>query len=159
MTIRNKLAPLLIIVFVLLVVVYVTRDQDEFLDEIRATMQSGADYYVVCEFAGGVTAVNCNAKSGGESAALNTAMRLAKTRLPPGKATVAHEGILRVGRGDPTLKQYLGCYRLVQYVGFEGETFLNKVKTDPECTRVEHYEPGYVSLPSDVFKSVRPAPT
>jgi len=144
----------MLIVFALLVAVYVMRSQDEFLTEIRETIQSGADYYVVCEISGGATSENCDAKNSSQSAALIEAIRQAKMSLPPGKATVAYEGILRIGRGDPHLKKYIGCYRIVQYVGFEETIFLNKVETNSDCTYVQRYEPGYVSLPSDSFKSV-----
>jgi hypothetical protein len=144
-----KLALILMLVFVVLVYVFILRSQDKFLDEIRRALESGPEYYLVCDIVGGATSDKCDFADRTDPARLDVlvnGMRLAEERLPPSKAAVSHERMLKIGRGNPQLKQYIGCYRLIQYVGFDNEIYLNQVKADLECTHVHRYDPGYASL-------------
>lgn len=151
---RNKklTVPLAGVLVVLLVqfTYAIGKDQDDqFLNEIRHDIQPEPEYFMLCNMHAQAIPGNCDvadASSGGRLTSLIHSMQLAKPSTHPTKVPKAQERMLIIGRGKPILKQYVGCYRLIQFVGFE-ETYLNRVKAAPECAHVVRYDVEYVSLP------------
>lgn len=66
--------------------------------------------------------------------------------LPPGHASVRDEKMLRVGRGEPTAKQYVQCHRVVRYVQSQ-DVFVEQIRSDAGCTRFEKYGAGVLVIP------------
>jgi hypothetical protein len=123
------------------------RFQTAFSDEITRVATSEPDYFMICSIAPNSLAEDCDLavrNSGDRLPELLSAMKAAKSHLV-GKNSVAQEKMLRLGRGEPGAKEYLGCYRLIQFTAM-AEIALNKVEAAPGCTHVIRYDPGSVIL-------------
>lgn len=128
------------------VAVYLTLFQSKFLDEFKSTINSDVGYLMLCE----IHSERCQVIDGSKSSKLSAAIKHlsgAMAKLPPSKAERMSERILRIGKGSLTAKQYVGCYRVIQYVGSE-DLYINQITSDPECTRIEKYMPSYVAVPA-----------
>jgi len=130
------------------IALFVTRSQSHFLREMKDVATSKVDYLMLCDLRPQQKDGQCRTIGSDLEPQLVEATRLlagAEAKLPPGKLQIADEKILRIGRGTGASGHYVGCYRVVQYVGVN-DIYINDVETDSACTRVETYRPGYVAI-------------
>jgi hypothetical protein len=126
--------------------------RENFAADLRAVARSNVDYLMLCDLGRAKTGESCRVidrKEPGLQMAL-TNLYNAGNELPPGHATAEREMMLRIGQGDAASKQYVGCYRVVRYVGVQG-IYIQGVTTDPSCARIEKYLTGSVLVAPDTF--------
>jgi len=63
-----------------------------------------------------------------------------------GKGSTRSERILRFGVGSPASRQYLACYRVLHYAGFD-RIYIRPVLMNPDCSHVENYLAGDLAVP------------
>lgn len=127
------------------------RTQGAFLDSFQRVIDSKPDYFMICEIAGASTSERCDIVERGVGQRFDAyieSLQLAKSRVPPGKVPISKENMLRIGHGSILSKRYIACFRLIEYVGFDNERYLNEIEADSECTRFKLYKTGYLSIPA-----------
>jgi hypothetical protein len=142
---------LLVALLIVAAVAVVALKQRSFLNDIRAVATSNVDYLMLCGFRQGVTYEPCQIIDSQKLAAPLAHLASATIRMPPSKATPAKEMMLRLGRGAVTAKQYLGCFRVIRFADAQDVVYISEVTTDPDCTRIEKYQAGYVAIPEGGF--------
>lgn len=118
------------------------RNQRRFLEKFRSDVNTNPQYIAICEFARGAATEGCHLFVGNELSALLHQLSLARAKMSPGKVPIVRERMLKIGKGDPSLKEYIGCYRLVNFRGFDNAVFVNQIQPDGTCTRIVRYLPG-----------------
>ena len=112
---------------------------------------TGVEYIALCEQGGSAAQDSCRFIDEASVPTLRAAilnLSAANTSLfPPGKNLTVDQKILKLGRGIPASKNYLRCYRLVQYAGWP-EVSIQPVSMNRECTIIEKFLPGDLRVSS-----------
>jgi hypothetical protein len=126
--------------------------EKEFETTLRRTVSSDVGYLILCEIRGNPRPQPCQTIHGPGNSQFTTAIRhLSEARsASSSNKEVASDKILKIGRGSPASKEYLGCYRVTKYVGLE-QIYISPIETDRECTWPDKYRAGTVAIPGDAF--------
>jgi hypothetical protein len=123
-----------------------------FAGDLKAVVRSKVDYLMLCAIGHVGIGESCRI-IGDNEAGLKLALanlNNAGNELHPSHGQPAREMMLRIGQGDPASEHYIGCYRVVRYVGVQG-IYIEGVTTDSSCVRVEKYLAGSVRVAPDTF--------
>lgn len=126
-----------------------TINQDNVLADFRNAVSSDVGYLMLCDSRGAVSSNSCQVIDESTNFKLSAALKhLSETRtnFMPGKGSTSSERILKLGRGSPASKQYLACYRLLHYAGFN-EIYINPVLMNPDCSYIERFLAGDLAVP------------
>jgi hypothetical protein len=144
---RTRWWGLLVALLIVVALAVVALQQRSFVGDVRSVARSKVDYLMLCGFRHGVTYEPCQVIDSHKLATPLAHLASATTGMPPSKATPAKEMMLRIGRGPVTAKQYVGCFRVTHFADAQDVVYISEVTTDPDCTRIEQYQAGYVAIP------------
>jgi hypothetical protein len=140
-----SVALILVVVFIVVAAVF----QGAFKNDFRLALGSDIDYMMLCDL-GTQRCRTVERSKHPAFPALTKELSQAGVQLPPSKAQIVDEKVLRIGRGLPVSGTYSACYRVVRYVGAD-EVFINDVAMNAECTRFERFSPGFLAVPARIL--------
>ena len=123
-------------------------NQDTVLEDFRKVVSSDVGYLMLCDSRGALSSNSCQVIDASTTFSLSAALKQlseARTNFMPGKGSTSSERVLKLGRGNPAFKQYLACYRLLHYAGFN-EIYINPVLMNPGCTYIETFLAGDLAV-------------
>jgi hypothetical protein len=144
---QNRAFGIVIFLFAVLAVAWITRTQIKFQHAVRASGGSDVVRFVVCDLPCPHPTIPCRIilRDSPTFSEINNRLMNATATLAPGKVPITVERLLKVesesSRGQPSHQ----CFRVVEYEGFPN-SYLNQIVANSDCTDIEKYAGGYVAL-------------
>ena len=138
-----------VILFLCVLAFWIVTTQFSFVRDVRSVFASDVESIEICDIRKSVGPGGCQIFDGTSErklASIIVPFSRATASLPPGKATIAYEGIVRLRLRGPSRTAFDRCYRLIEYVGFD-HAYLNQIVADRQCQHIQKYGSGYATMP------------